>query len=135
MTCRHLPGDPDCSSTKHGYKAREIEAERNRELLLKSITPDANNYQVIQVFRHESHLVLKVKYPSCTNCSFEGTKVLVFLNVTEEQVLMWRRIDPHFRDPKSKNAFEAPSPAARFPASAEGWNDAVNYVQSKHCSR
>ncbi len=58
--------------------------------------------------------------------------MIVFLNVTEAAVLMWREIDPHFRDPKKhvgKRA--APPPAARFPASPEGWADAVAYAQSK----
>ena len=57
---------------------------------------------------------------------------MVFLNVSEADVLRWRKIDPHFRDPKaSRTPKEAPPPAARFPASKEGWADALVYANSK----
>ena len=69
-------------------------------------------------------MVLKVKYPSCKNCSYEGIKVMVFLDTTALDALRWKRIDPHFKD-------KAPSPAARFPASDEGWNDALAYAANK----
>jgi hypothetical protein len=78
------------------------------------------------------HLVMKVKYPNCFKCAFEGNKLMVFLNVTEVQVLRWRKIDPHFRPtPLASSAIEAPSPAARFPASPDGWADAIAYARSK----
>ncbi len=58
---------------------------------------------------------------------------MVFLNVTEASALRWREINPHFRDPAvtSPVANVAPSPAARFPASEKGWQDAINYAKSK----
>jgi hypothetical protein len=59
---------------------------------------------------------------------------MVFLNVTEEDAMMWRKIDPHFRGAKSKEG-EAPSPAARFPGTAEGWSDALDYAARKGASR
>lgn len=77
------------------------------------------------------HLVMKVKYPNCSSCAFEGTKILVFLNISELEALKWRKIDPHFRDPRRKSTTEAPSPAARFPGTPEGWADAVAYANSK----
>lgn len=76
--------------------------------------------------------MMKVKYPNCRNCAYEGCKVMVFLNVTEAQVLRWKKIDPHFRDPKkAMSTSESPSPAARFPGSAEGWADAQSYARGK----
>jgi hypothetical protein len=75
---------------------------------------------------------MKVLYPNCSKCAYEGNKVMVFLNVNEVDVLRWRKIDPHFRDPKtSRSSKEAPPPAARFPASKEGWADALAYANSK----
>jgi len=125
MTCRHAPGDSSCSSHRDyvppydPYKAPPA-------------TPDASNYTIEEVERIGKHLVMKVKYPNCRSCSFEGVKVMVFLNVTEMQVIHWRKIDPHFRDPKSRNSkTEAPSPAARFPGSADGWVDALTYARGK----
>lgn len=121
MTCRHRAGDPDCSSSA-AYERRKI-AER---------TPDASNYLVVDSSRVEEHLVLKIKYPNCSKCEYEGQKIMVFLNVKEGDALKWRKIDPHFRNPTLKPLeSEAPSPDARFPGSASGWADAINYARRK----
>jgi|SRR6478736_2394709 len=122
MTCRHSPGDPSCSSHPH-YKDPYYGTQA---------TPDAANYTIEKAERVGTHLVMRVKYPNCYKCSYEGSKVMVFLNVGEMDALHWRRIDPHFRDPRSKVIKgEAPSPAARFPGSDAGWSDAVVYAHGK----
>ncbi len=96
------------------------------------VTPDSSQYDVVAVQRVGQHLVMKALYPNCTKCAYEGNKVMVFLNVTEVEVLRWREIDPHFRAPTtSENPKLAPSPAARFPASEEGWQDAIQYASQK----
>lgn len=92
--------------------------------------PDKKNYSIVDVERVGPHVVLKVFYPNCSACSYEGNKVMVFLNILEKDILKWREIDPHFRGP-TKIATEAPSPAARFPANAEGWSDAIAYAHGK----
>jgi hypothetical protein len=125
MVCHHGPNDIECS--KHPNHDRYYPPTPP-----VSVTPDASNYQILDVHRVGSHLVLKVAYPNCARCAFEGNKILVFFNVAEMDALRWRRIDPHFRDPKLKGlASDAPSPAARFPATDEGWADAINYAKSK----
>lgn len=106
------------------------EARQTRTKELRDRTPDPDEYTIVDVLRVGSHLVMKVKYPSCVKCAFEGSKVMVFLRVAEVDALRWRRIDPHFRDSKSR-LNEAPSPAARFPATPEGWTDAINYARTK----
>jgi hypothetical protein len=88
------------------------------------------DHVIEDVARVGPHLVLKVTYPSCPDCSYEGTKVMVFLDISELQALKWRTIDPHFREVKP-GANEAPSPSARFPATPEGWEDALAYAQGK----
>jgi hypothetical protein len=120
MTCRHEPGDPNCSSSPNYRRLYES----------APATPDAASYSIEEVERMGANLVMKVKYPNCARCAYEGVKVLVFLNVTEAQVLKWRKIDPHFRADKAA-PHEAPSPAARFPASAEGWQDALGYARGR----
>jgi len=127
MACRHAANDPTCSSYPGNLeRARQlIDAHEGRT------SPDASSYEIERVERVGAHLVLSVRYPNCAKCSYEGLKNLVFLNVTEVQVLRWRRIDPHFRD-KLPALNEAPSPAARFPASDEGWNDAIAYATVKN---
>lgn len=122
MTCRHSPGDPSCSSSR-GYVSPYDETSNK---------PDSEKYAIEDVEQIGAHLVLKIRYPNCSKCSYEGVKVLVYLNTDTRAALKWRKIDPHFADPKTRRGpTEAPSPAARFPASAEGWADAMAYAKSK----
>ena len=144
MICRHSNGDPGCTSGKadlepsgqwKGYQERVIERYVDSE------KPDSKNYDIEAVEKIGSHLVLKVSYPNCKKCAYEGNKVMVFLNTTELDVLRWKEIDPHFRPQKEegtqyvkgalKDPKKAPSPAARFPASDEGWKDAIEYTRTK----
>ena len=79
MTCRHQPGDPNCGSHPDNVAARERESreeERVRERL-QQITPDADNYEILDVEQVGSYLVMRVKYPNCTRCAYEGVKVMV----------------------------------------------------------
>ena len=99
---------------------------------MASKTPNPAGYEIVEVERVGDHLVMKVLYPNCSKCAYEGQKVMVFLNVSEADALRWRRIDPHFRAPhQGLMPKEAPSPDARFPASIEGWEDALAYAKSK----
>ena len=133
--CRHGIGDPSCSS----YQSRLDNVRSDYErYVAPSNTPDPDKFSITRFERVGKHVVLQAKYESCAKCSYEGNKVMVFLDVTEVQLISWRKIDPHFRaQPRSgltpmpwpKN--EAPSPAARFPATVEGWEDAVAYAQHK----
>lgn len=130
MSCRHGPNDPECTNTPQYNRGLRAGYERGKAEAPP--TPDAENYEIVQVEFVGEHLVVKVKYPNCAKCAFEGDKVMVFFNVTPKQALMWRRIDPHFRDPSAiGKAREAPSPAARFPATPDGWADACNYARGK----
>lgn len=134
MTCHHGPNDPNCSSHPSNVAARQSEYREQERVRLEvaARTPDKEKYEILDFLRVGDHVVLKVLYPNCSKCSYEGAKVMVFLNVTEAQMLKWKEIDPHFRDPKHQPAkHEAPGPAARFPASSEGWQDAVSYAKTK----
>ncbi len=124
MTCRHGAGDINCSN----HPANE--AARQRQYRAET-TPDPDNYEILETETVGQHLVLKVRYPNCTRCAFEGTKVMVFLNVPIKDALKWKRIDPHFRAPTNPGGREAPSPAARFPGTPDGWSDAMAYAASK----
>lgn len=99
---------------------------------IAGLTLSADSFEILDAFPIEEHLVLKVKYPSCKNCEFEGVKVMVFLNATAIDALRWRRIDPHFRVVKKPYPpGEAPPPAARYPNTANGWCDAQAYARGK----
>ena len=119
MTCRHKPGDPNYSSSNSvGLYPPTPE------------TPDSERYNIVDVAVIGPNLVLKVRYPNCRNCAYEGNKVLVYLGVSPAEALKWKKIDPHFRSGPPRE-FEAPSPSARFPASEQGWKDAQNYARNK----
>ncbi len=118
MTCRHSAGDPSCT-TRYGSSYSTPE------------TPDAKNYEIIQAERAGSCLVMKVKYPNCRSCAYEGCKIMVFAGTTEGDALLWKKIDPHFRAPGNKARNEAPSPVARFPGNQAGWQDAIAYARTK----
>lgn len=129
MTCRHEAGDPNCSSSPEYQRRTRLKSFEER-------TPDPDKFEIVDVEQVGPHLVLKVKYLSCVKCAFEGTKVLVIFNSTIKDVIRWKRIDPHFRDPSAAGlpygtAKESPSPAARFPGSPQGWTDAMEWAQLK----
>ncbi len=106
MTCHHAANDPNCSSNQRHYDtSRELET-----LKAKIATPDSEKFEIVQVEQVGKHLVLKVLYPNCSKCSYEGHKVMVFLNTSPADALLWKVIDPHFRDDKkhAKLRREAP---------------------------
>lgn len=109
-------------------------ARRQKEL--DDLTPDPDRYEVLSADQVGPHLVMMVKYTSCIKCEYEGKKVMVFLDTSYKDVIYWRRIDPHFRahppvPPNGTHPKESPPPAARYPATSEGWLDALSYAQSK----
>lgn len=135
--CRHSPGDPDCSSNGGGYVREQHEAAaRENDRLKKQVadltSPKVDEFEMVEVEEVGPHLVVKAKYPNCAKCSYEGNKIMVFLNTPTKDALFWKLVDPHFRDPsKPHKKSEAPGPAARFPASPEGWQDALDYARFK----
>lgn len=138
MTCR-------CSSTREHeeraeYASRihvqsESDASEKRikdlEKKLDQATIKASDAEVLDSLVVGRFLVLKVRYPSCTACAYEGVKVMVYEGVTERDALRWRRIDPHFRGDKPKTPQDAPSPVARFPGTDLGWKMALNLFTSR----
>lgn len=125
------------SAEEHARRAisAAAEGERAREADRRARSPDPDYYRIDRVQRVGEHLVMQVRYHSCTKCEYEGLKTMVFLYVPEVEVLRWRRIDPHFRGLRSaasaQAVVEAPSPAARFPGNDAGWNDAIDYAERK----
>ena len=76
--------------------------------------PDPNNVKILESYQNNNYLLLKVKYPDCTN--FEGMKILLFKNCTLEMLLKQNSIDPHFSNNKKYL-----SPVARFEPTKEGF--------------
>lgn len=147
MTCR-------CGSTEEHNRrasyaaaadARDRERALEAELAKARAANDTTNYIVERVEEIDgaggTHLVMQVRYPTCQHREFEGLKTMVFLNVRPIDALQWKSIDPHFRaevvraamadKPHTAKRTEAPSPAARFPGTPYGWEDAIRYARSK----
>lgn len=115
MTCRHDKGDPRCTAQGGGWSL--------------PVTPDKNKFKIVKVHEGEGYLILKVQYPNCDKCAYEGNKVLVFRGIKAVDALFWDELDPHFRPPRpGKVERIAPSPIARFPSSDQGWADAILFV-------
>lgn len=134
-----------CSSPQEHVSRAEAQAassaqytrnEHEKEVVkLKSqitaLTPDNSRYEVLEATAVGNHLVMKVGYIGC-KCEYDGEKVLVFINVTPIEALKWKKIDPHFQNPgHSDDPSVAPGPSARFPASVDGWQDALKYAEQK----
>jgi hypothetical protein len=119
------------------YSAQQNEAYKDKQIAelkakLDGMSPDNNRFQVEEIEEVGNFLVMKVLYPNCAKCAYEGNKVMVFEGVTIKDAFKWRKLDPHFRAgglPPPIN--EAPPPVARFPASTRGWADAMEYAHSK----
>ena len=136
MTCRHVDGDPDCSSYPRWLKKQEREAAADRvEEVEKQIedllarTPNPDVYEIFDVQEVGTLLVAVVEYTSCKNCSLDAKKVMVFENTSLKNVVFWKRIDPHFSETNAKDHTCAPPPRARFPATDQGWQDALDFAQ------
>jgi hypothetical protein len=123
MTCRHQPGDPNCSSNQPQYIERKDPDEFE---ILKWIDHQNSHCRV-----PEGLLVLQVKYP--THSKWAGTIVLVFEGVASAaSCLRWQKIDPTFQAKgRGGHRRQAPVPLATFPSTDAGWDDAILFAKSR----
>lgn len=135
MTCR-------CgSASEHARRAAETaESNRRAEVSylreeLKKYENDLSNFVVNDLEEINGCLILKVEYKHKTrraqpDCTFNGTKILVYEGKTAKDAIKWKKIDPHFRSKNSRSPYEAPSPTARFPGDERGWIHAKAFASS-----
>jgi hypothetical protein len=100
--------------------------ERKVEVPVQLPNPDPFNYVVEKVLPSDGFLILEVRYPDCTN--YEGRKIMVYENVTMEELEHQNSLDPHFSNNKKFH-----SPIARFEPTSRGWDMA--YELTKVLSR
>jgi hypothetical protein len=94
--------------------ARPVAREVVREVIVeKSVNPDPWNCYIKGSEQLGDMLVVEVVYPDCT--TFEGHKILVYENVTVEDLDKQKHLDPHFASNKRFH-----SPIARFEPTALG---------------
>jgi len=94
MTCRHSAYDPNCSS--YDSSIRRLKSDYEKQILEKiaSESPDAEKFEIEEIEEVGRFLVMKVKYPNCSKCEYEGSKIMVFCDVTMKDAVKWRKIDP-----------------------------------------
>lgn len=80
--------------------------------------PDPRRFKILRVSQIGECLIVKLKYPDCTN--YEGRKILVYRSLTEKRFRRLKSVDPHFCE-----SSRHPSPMARFTPTSDGWRDAV----------
>lgn len=129
MTCRHVPGDPNCSSNRIAFETARDATARVQALEKEVAELKKKKFTIEDVEEVGSYLILTVRFPFCDNCAFDSRKLLLYrAGVT--QAVLWTEIDPHFREPdKVPNLRRAPPPLARFPASAEGRKNAKLFLE------
>lgn len=69
------------------------------------------------------HTVAEVTYPDAS--SYEGRKILLYLNTWPEVVRDAKSLDPHFSKPDGVHLV----PFARFEPTEAGWNAAVKMAE------
>lgn len=84
--------------------------------------PNPNNYNIKRIGSFGEYVVVLINYPDCTN--YEGNKIMVFENMTQDQLEKMDSIDPHFCDKDHS------SPIARFEPTDRGWFMAMNLVET-----
>lgn len=87
--------------------------------------PDPKNYILIRVEQIGKFLLIKLKYPDCTN--YEGEKILVFKDVDLVTLINQHNIDPHF-----SNTSKFKHPIVRFVPTDEGWEMATRFIEMEN---
>lgn len=91
-------------------------------LKIQPLNPDPENWVIMERCESEEFLLIRIKYPNCTN--YEGYKILLYKNCTIEELVQQRKIDPHFSENKNFK-----SPIARFVPTEEGWKMGLELIE------
>ncbi len=107
------------SSSQYDHLHTQSTPDKSKKVLPN---PNPSNYHIKTMMSIGKYMVILINYPDCTN--YEGNKILVYKNVTLEDLNKQGSIDPHFSNNKSKH-----SPVARFEPTEYGWNLAVSFCK------
>lgn len=89
------------------------------------VSPDHSKFEIIRTERNGKFLIVELKYLDYHN--YDGHKIIVFEDLTLQQLLELKDIDPHFNDNRLgyKHTLKI---VARFIPSIYGW-----YLARKMC--
>jgi hypothetical protein len=82
------------------------------------LNPDPKRFKVIKNAKLGNYLIMVVNYPNCKN--YEGNKIMLYKDVTYQELMKQKSLDPHFSENKKFH-----SPVARFEPTENGWNMAI----------
>jgi len=105
----------NCSSPRTVVQTR-VEKE-----YVKLPNPDPSNFKIDYYVESESHFVVCIIYPDCTN--YEGKKIMVYKGKITD-LIKQKNIDPHFSENKKYM-----SPIARFEPTETGLQHAIKFLQ------
>jgi hypothetical protein len=91
-------------------RIREVPAKKK----VKLPNPDPYNWILNNSLKIGRFLLIHITYPDCTN--YEGKKIMLYKNVTLQELEGQKTIDPHFSSNKKFH-----SPIARFEPTNKGW--------------
>jgi hypothetical protein len=94
---------------------------------LKLPNPDPNNFSLEKVVAIGRFVIVQIYYPDCTN--YEGRKILVYENVSVDEITNLNQIDPHFCEN------DHISPIARFLPTNKGWKYAKAFCMAAKATR
>jgi len=86
--------------------------------------PNPTNFKILSWHCRGDWLLIKVLYPDSKN--YEGTKLLLFKDLTVEKLKLINFLDPHFSDQNG-----VISPIARFEPTERGWALAMQIIKSE----
>jgi len=104
------------------YRDRVVEVEKRVEVPVVLPNPDPTNFVIGKALTVGNYLLLEVEYPDCTN--YEGRKILLYHNVTLQELKKQGHLDPHFAENKRFH-----SPVARFEPTERGWDMAYQLAK------
>lgn len=106
-----------CDNDDHKNIYTTIEESQPKRKSYTSNDPDPKRFTLEKTLEVGTFVIVLIHYPNCTN--YEGRKIIVFKDVTVENLRNLKSIDPHFCD-KCKI-----SPIARFEPTDRGWEFAI----------
>lgn len=107
------------SADSRDYKPVEDSRLNNTQ---KDVNPNPKNFKIISNNVVNSHTIIFINYPDCTN--YEGNKILVYEKDFDiSKLIKLKKIDPHFYD-------AGDSPIARFEPTEKGMRMAVSFCEN-----
>lgn len=82
--------------------------------------PNPKNFKIIKVMDIGNYIAVEINYPDCIN--YEGNKIMVYQNITKNEIRKIKFLDPHFCDGNHL------SPIARFEPTKFGWECAIGLI-------